>query len=45
MRENERIDMEATEVYKPLPGDLKKVEGRRQNARKGGRSTRSVWRS
>jgi len=41
MRENERIDMEATEAYKPLPGDLKKVGEWRQNTRKGGAS--ATW--
>ncbi|SOH02798.1 tetratricopeptide repeat protein [Candidatus Kuenenia stuttgartiensis] len=35
MRENERIDMAATEAYKPLPGDLKRV-GEWRHVRKEG---------
>ena len=39
--ENERMDREAAEAYKPLPDDLKKEGAWRQNARKEGGS--ATW--
>ena len=40
-KENERMDREAAEAYKPLPDDLKKEGAWRQNARKEGGS--ATW--